>query len=472
MHNGWWALILVALLGLLTFALVRWSRSTSRIAVLHNCVWGLAILLVGSGLIVFMEAGTLAWLTLAAGLVAFNLGVWVAGLRRSRESPAAAVPALHGPPALAGRATLIVLIGTYGAAFVVYLSIIQARFGLATLILNPVAIRSSGGESYLESVPLPVRLLLNLGPVVFALLALRTAVDKPLPVGWRIAGLAFVVLSMLAMLQRVNLFMAVFWVAALLITQRSSATAGRASVGAGQVSRAKPSGVSPKVVVTSSAALVVIAFLGFQVVGGALGKNSSTIAVGTGNVSEILQETGLVSPFLYYTGGIPAFLQLTESTTKSWPPPPVRGELRMGDYNPQTWGAATFSKVFQVFPIVRAWPSNNAFIDMGTPINVFTWLEPFYRDFRLVGVVVGGFVLGWSIGALYRRRFRSARWYWIQAAFVSIVFLATFAPRFNNTLFLCELAAVLFLTMRRPQAWVKGWWARRDEILGKGSAGT
>ena len=146
----------------------------------------------------------------------------------------------------------------------------------------------------------------------------------------------------------------------------------------------------------------------------------------------------MIEPYLYVTGGIPAFLQLTESSNEEWPPENVPGELSQGDYNPQTWGSATLSLPLKAVPIAQPWNEINAFIDMGVLINVFTWLEPFYRDFRVVGVLVGTFLMGLLIAVLHKRRFTSPRVFWVQAAFISTIFLATFVPKINDSLFIDE----------------------------------
>jgi len=193
-------------------------------------------------------------------------------------------------------------------------------------------------------------------------------------------------------------------------------------------------------------ALGLIAFIAFQAVGGALGKTGQQ-ALSTGAVSQPLADSHLSDPFVYYTAGTVAFLQLADSTNESWPPANRPGGPNIvGDYNPQTWGASTFSPILKAIPGARRWDDIAPFINTGVLTNVYTWLEPFYRDFRAVGVVLGTFLLGLVISVLYRRRAKSARVFWIQAIFISSVFLATFGPKINNTQFISEVLFVLAIT--------------------------
>jgi len=108
--------------------------------------------------------------------------------------------------------------------------------------------------------------------------------------------------------------------------------------------------------------------------------------------------------------------------------------------------ASTFSPILKAIPGARRWDDIAPFINTGVLTNVYTWLEPFYRDFRAVGVVLGTFLLGLVISVLYRRRAKSARVFWIQAIFISSVFLATFGPKINNTQFISEVLFVLAIT--------------------------
>ena len=307
--------------------------------------------------------------------------------------------------------------------------------------------------SYLQSIPLPVRILLYLGPVLFVVFGFREALDKPFPMVVRLFAMALLATSMLALLQRTNLFMGILWLVAMLITRESSILGGVRDRTIPELKAgAPPSRMSRTAVTVSIVFLVLSSLLAFQVVAGFLNKNGQQ-ALSAGTVSTELQSSGLTSPFIYYTGGTIAFLQLTDSQNASWPPPFRPDAMAIGDYNPQTWGAATLSPVLKALPVVRPWNPIAPFIDTGVLTNVYTWLEPFYRDFRIPGVVVAMLLMGWIATRLHDRRFQSPRMFWLQGAVLSSVFLAPFVTKVVDTLFIAELIFIVLLTRNsRPKS--------------------
>jgi hypothetical protein len=466
MSNTTWALILVP--ALIAMSIFAWyfHREVVLVIICHNGVWAGAIFLVGTNLIRYKEASPQAWLTLAAGLLFFNVGAWFArwpvrlwqrsAARESSTEPFAA-------PLMTRRVLLIVAV-VYAGAFGTYLYTIANRFGLAKLITDPSSIRASVGVSYLESVPLPARILLYLGPLLFVVFGYKPSMNRPFPPAIRISAMAVLTISMLALLQRTNLFLAILWLIALLLTQpRSHVQRDRASVTIGGTRRARLPRWSKKAgPAVAVIALGLIAFISFQAVGGALGKTGQQ-ALSTGAVSQPLADSHLSDPFVYYTAGTVAFLQLADSTNESWPPANKPGGPNIvGNYNPQTWGASTFSPILKAIPGAHRWDDIAPFINTGVLTNVYTWLEPFYRDFRVVGVILGTFLLGLMISSLYRRRAKSARIFWIQAILMSSVFLASFALKVNNTQSISDVVFVLALTAD---------WSRLRRIRPPGLAG-
>lgn len=452
MPTAAWAAILVAVLAGLTAYGWYFQRGVFLVIACHNVIWAGAIALVGTGLIAYSTVGVAAWLTLACGLVGFNVGTWLTRwpVRILRRDPATPPAGPLGPvPALLTRRTTLVLLGIYAVAFAAYLVVIAQRFGLALLVTNPAQIRGASGESYLESVPLAFRLLLYLAPFLFVVFGYRNAVDRPFPVPVRAVLMIALAVSMLALLQRTNLFVAVLWLVAMLLSDVRRAKSGE-SPAPSLVSRLPGlRRLGPRArIALGLVALAAATLVAFQAVGIALGKNGEQ-AIDQGNVSEPLARSGFTSPFTYYTGGVVAFLVLTESTNDEWPEPHEQvlgGPNAEGDNNPQLWGLATFAPILKFVPGAPEYPGINPFIDIGIPINVFTWLEPYYRDFRVVGVAVltvaSGFVIGW----LFRRRFRSTRIFWIQAALLSTVFLATFSNKVD-TQFMVLVGFVILLSL-------------------------
>lgn len=449
MPNPVWCLLLLVLLAGMTVAVrYRFSR-VLLIVVCHNVIWAGALLLIGTNLIAYKEASVWAWLTLALGLAGFNVGAmavcWLTERRRMHTEPASDSPASTH---LMNRWTLLVVAVVYAGAFGSYLLTIQLRFGILTLIADPKMIRGAHGESYLESVPFIARILLYLGPLLFVVLGYKAAVDKPLKLWVRAVGMVLLALSMLALLQRTNLFMAVLWLCAVLITQPLAASERSISVRAPAGGlRARWLGLSgPWRIGPALVAFGLVGLIAFQVVGGALDKTGQE-ALRSGVVSAPLAKSGLVSPFQYYTSGTMGFLQLVDSNNHAWPPERIQGSILVGDYNPQTWGASTFGAVLKAIPGTPSVDPISPFIDTGVLTNVYTWLEPFYRDFRAYGVLVGSLLLGGVIALLFLRRRRSAMMFWLQSVFLSTVFLAPFITKINNTLFLSELVYLAVLAM-------------------------
>jgi hypothetical protein len=443
------ALVLVPVLLALTALAIRLDRKAALPVVIHNLLWAFTILLVGSDLIEYRQASLAAWGVLLVGLVFFNLGAllgaaWARQQTRSLDLRTdLSMPQDTVPVGLVGRRGLALLIGLYGIGFATYLYVIHVRFGLATLVTSPTTIRAAP-DSYLASVPLWARLLLYIGPMLFALLLVKGGVVGQLKLATRVILLAGLALTMVALLQRANLFIGAAWgAAALFMAPPTWLSRG----GLGSTSRGTSRGRSFRTVGTLT--LVAAGLIaGFQVIGGALGKSADT-PDGSGQLSPILQATGLTGLFRYLTTGVPAFLLLTESTNNSWPPIDM-GRVLYGDYNPQTWGAATFEPIVSLIPGLRAWNPVDAFVDVGVQTNVFTWLEPFYRDFRVVGVGLGVFLLGMLVTYLYATRSWSARRFWIAALLLSIVFFCTFAQRISSTPYLFALVLVTVVSAASP----------------------
>lgn len=405
------------------------NRRAALVVGVHNAVWAGAIVLIGTDLIRYNTSSTEAWLVLITALTVFNLGS-IIGISRSRFVREDRRRITSGSPGwLVTRRVLILLVVLYAAAVAVYLDSIASRFGPTTLFVNPASIRSASGESYLESVPVLARLGLCFGPLLIALLGFKEAVKDPLRVWLRYGLLALVAVSLLLLLQRMNLFMGVLMLVALIISRQVGESTSR---------RTLTRTVVPVVV----AGLVLPA--AFQVVGGVLGKSGQQ-ALSTGAVSEPLERSGLTSVFVYYTAGTVAFLHLVDSTNYDAPPDRIQGKMRIGDNNPQTWGAMLFSPALKFAPGVTPGDTISPFVDTGVLTNVFTWIEPFFRDFRFAGVVVGMFLLGLGSSLGFAARTRSTVIYWTQACVFSTIFLATFALRLNSTAFLAGIVLIVGL---------------------------
>lgn len=420
-------LIIAVLASAIAVSRVAFPRSFPLVAV-HNGIWIVVLALVGMNLIDYHEFGLAAWLTLVLGLAAFNVGAWAA------TASASAIPSNGGASSadlpIVGARGLAVLGALYAAGYAAFLVTISSRFGLDTLFNDPESIRGSG--DYLASVPMPFRGLLHVGPMLFALLAFPAASRVRIPLLVRVLLLVAIAASLLTLLQRTNLFMGVLLAAALWLSgsevQKLVGVARRGP-------RRRP------ILVAVAAGGVLLA--GFQIVGDALGKNESNGL--SGSVAPALADTPFTSAYLYLTSGTPAFLGLTQSHNPDWPPEVARGSVA-GDYNPQTWGAALAEPALSIFPIIEPWEPIAPFTDVGTRTNVYTWFEPFYRDFRELGVALGAFAIGGCAAYFFSRRHDSARNRWLSALLLAVVIFAPFTQKIHNTLTLLTLGMILILT--------------------------
>lgn len=411
--------------------------------ILHNTVWAAAIALVGSGLIRYHQYAIDLWLVILSGVLAFNLGAWFARnprISRSRGQDSSAPPASH---ALVGVRELVALLALFLVGLAAYLVSISSRFGLGALLLDPEKIRATQGVSYLQGVPLWSRLAMYLGVLLIPLLLTPGAIQGNISRTTRLVIAGGVSVGLVLLLQRSNLISAfTVFVVAFLYLENSrmpelSQKGGREAHG-----RRNHKGGPVRRLVTV-AAIVLVGLAVFQGVGGALGKTGDR-AEYRASVSPLLSSTGLTSPFIYASSGVPAFLSLVDSNNSNWPPDQV-SRIVYGDYNPQTWGGATLEPFLDVLPLVRPWNSVAPFTNVGVTTNVYTWLEPLFRDFRILGVALGSGGLGFICAIAYRERNRGPTIFWISSILGSMLLQATFAPRFNSTMYIFLILTVLLL---------------------------
>ncbi len=443
--NSLWAVFIATVLALFIIIGRLVNRDGSRVLFYHNIVWISALLLLATNLVAYDEGSPTAWLVLLCGLLSFNVASLLA-LAPSRSVALTFGNSRTESKPLLSRPFLLTATSIYLVSFGVYIYSLSRFYGLDVLLTNPGSLRamSLDGESYLSRTPFLARLGLNLGPVLLVVFAVRKSVSVPLPPVLRAVMVVVLGVTMLAMLQRTNLFMAILWYFAYFI---SSSRAKSSVSGLGSFSN-----VSDSVEVkrrrrfaTAMIAGPLILFLSFQFMGGALGKTGQQ-ALSTGRVSSELAASGLSDIYGYATSGLPAFLKLVDSENTRSPSEPVPGQMVIGDYNPQTFGMATFGPLIERIPGIPQWNRISPFIDIGVLTNVFTWFELPYRDFRLVGVVIYGFFSGFLTSKLFILRFRSSRIFWIQSAFFSTVFLSIFVAKTSTAIFWTGIIFVLLAT--------------------------
>ncbi|MDN4616391.1 oligosaccharide repeat unit polymerase [Leifsonia sp. F6_8S_P_1B] len=426
MSNLVWCGITILILAATTVGVRFYARPVFWLSFWHNLVWAAAMLVIGSPLVHYKTASWGPWLTLITGLVAFNVGAVVIWQLLERRGPQRSRmqerwPLFRqNPDYLTTRPVFWTVAGLYAVGFAFYLINIQTRFGIENLVLQPTIIRKGAdGVSYLESLPLPARILLYLGPLVFAMIWYTPALNKPFKPIPRVLLTIVVLLTMIAMLQRSNLFIAILLTCALYITgPLAKQTTSRRSDGfLGSV--AKWWDVAPKGVRILGGLMLlgVVGLIAFQSVGISLGK-TATVEVKSGAVSSAIAKTGLASPVQYYTVGAVAFLRLVEET----------------EGQPDTYGSSTLALPLKFVPGINHEEAIRGYIDIGVRTNVYTWLEPYYRDFGYVGVLLGSLGYGLLAGWLFVTRHRSTTRLWISAAVFATVFLAPFATRLDSAL--------------------------------------
>lgn len=434
------ALLLIAIAAVARIA----GSAESIVLAAHNLPWAVALLVWSSGLIRYDAVPASSMLVLACGIVSFNVGAFASHVNPAR---AAAVQNVKFQQILLPRRTYVGLWFGYATGFVWLLLTIKHYFGLSVLLTNPRIIRTYSSIDYLQKFPLPGKLLFYLAPLLMALTANPALVvglaDRPRLARYTLYGLLIV--TQFASLQRTNIFVGIVWsVAVALMGARTNHSVHHSS--------AKLSG-SPGTRKRRrrwhvAVAGVVGAVICFQLLGSVLGKTTSTDVRYTPYLASSVNKEPLASALLYGSSGIEGFLALTQSTNHAWPPsvqPPI-----YGNYNPMTYGAATFSIIPKFIPLFMPWPEVGPFINVPFPTNVYTWLDPWYRDFRAPGVALLAFAIGFAATSFVRRRRCSVRGLLLAGLIVTSIVWAPFTNRILSTMTL-ELGIVVYM-LCRPRA--------------------
>jgi hypothetical protein len=411
-------------------------------ATLHNGAWVIALLIMGSGVMNYDPLSDYAWLVIASSIFAFNLAILMGGGARSRPLAASndETEIRTAPLVTFGQYRFLTVLFSLG--FGIYLVTIADSFGLTTLVTNPAAIRGYSTVSYMEAFPIYGKVLFYLGPLCLILTLFPQYVDglkgrrSRLPLALYFAG------AQVATLQRTNLFVCLVWAGGLImltLLHPDPVTGGVRINGRRLV---------------ALLAAVIVGLAVFQGLAVALGKTGNNNAAITSVVDPALQNSPLTGVLHYASSGVPAFGKLVESTNSDWPPAESSGPI-YGDYNPQTWGLATFAGPLKLVPGIPHWQEIAPFIYLPLPTNVYTWLEPWYRDFRAAGVMVGSFLLGLVVSSVARRRYLSPEAMLLAGLLVGFTALATFVNRYMSVMSIVLYAAI----------WALGHARRRRERL-------
>lgn len=424
------------------FTAVAWlvNRRLAASVVLHNLGWAAGLLVVGSGLMNYVALSATAWLVITGAIAAFNFGAWVLVTRRGRPDRATSPSPADEP--VAGASVAYVSLPVYWSVFalfnvglVLYLWTISRLYGLSTLLYDPVAIRGDSQVNYMEAFPVYGKALFYLAPLSFVLTVFPGLVRglRDRPAFLRYGILAWLILAQAATLQRTNIFVTLVWALGIYLLARA---AGPLDLGVRF--RARHVG-----------AVLLVALVVFQGIALVLGKTGTSNPHVRYAVDPVLRDSSLTGVLHYAGGGIPAFGLLVESRNDAWPPVQAKsfGDL-YGDYNPQTWGAATLAAPLDMVPGAPHWREIAPNVRLPAPTNVYTWLEPWYRDFRIPGAIGGSLLAGCLAGFFMRRRLPPAQLL-LGGLLVGATGLAVFVNRLTSTMTLVLIVAIGVLYLVR-----------------------
>jgi hypothetical protein len=427
MTSNTYALVLGLVLIGYTAALALMDRRSSAVVFLHNSAWALALVVVGTGVLDYDGISTTAWVVITGAIAAFNLGS-VLGV--TAGSARGLAPDDH--PRLIPIAAYWVLLALFSIGLALYLLTIARLYGISTLVTDPVSIRGDHEVSYLGSFPLAGKLLFYLGPVCFVLTLFPRLVDglSSVPLVLRAAVIGYIAVGQIALLQRANLFTSALWALGVYVVATAG---GNRRLGA-------------SISLRNMVAIVLLCGAAFQVVAVGLGKTGDVDPVFRYSASGPLRDSSVTMVLHYAASGVPAFGALVESHNSAWPPADQSRPL-YGSYNPQTWGLATFAPLVKAVPGLPSWGELSPFVHLPAVTNVYTWLEPWYRDFRAPGAILGSLIAGTVVGSVVRSRSGSPTGLLLSGFLVGMSGLATFTNRFSSVAGISCLLSIALLSL-------------------------
>ncbi len=422
-----YALILGIALASGTAAAWLTNRRLALAVVLHNAAWACGLLIVGSGLMNYVALSPAAWLMITGAVAAFNFGAWVLTARMAGRGSGSATAGEGTGIAYVGLPVYWSIFVLFNIGFVLYLWTIARLYGLSTLINDPVSIRGDSQGNYMEAFPVYGKALFYLAPLSFVLTVFPGLVRglRDVPASFRYGVLLWLLLAQAATLQRTNVFVTLMWALGIYLVAQA--------VG--------PLDLGVRFRVRHVVAVLLVGLVVFQGIAVALGKTGTSNPKVRYAVSPQMRDSSFTAVLHYAGGGIPAFGLLFDSRNEMWPPE-GHGATYYGDYNPQTWGAATLSAPLDLVPGAPQWDEIAPHIRLPAPTNVYTWLEPWYRDFRVVGVLAGSLMAGCLCGFFSRRAPHSPGGLLVGGLVVGLTGLAVFVNRLTSTMTLVLLLAL------------------------------
>jgi hypothetical protein len=396
------SVLLALTLATSTIALAHLSSDLARLAILHNLAWSACLFTYGIGLVAYRDVATRAWFLITASIVAFNIGLLVGGGGPGRVG----VGRDAGGRATRFRGVDHVLPVLYLVGLVAYLHTVANAFGLSSLVYGAQEVRSN---TTIDEFPLVLRLGYFLGPILIVGYLLPGVSGTRLSRANRFAAIVLVSLGLASSLSRTLMFVSLVWAGTLLLLS-------------------KKADVLRMVMSRRGIALFVAALVAFQGLAFVTGKTGREDPRLQPYVSSALQGSALTSAVTYLSGGPAAFSALCCDTA-----PIVKSELGRLEGDGAVVARYTLLPLWKTLGQAASGTEVASSALVPFPHNAFTWIEPYYRDFGEVGVIVFPFMIGVIIASLARQVVRKPRYLPLLSLLVAITAWAPFVNKFISS---------------------------------------
>jgi oligosaccharide repeat unit polymerase len=395
--------VAIGLFAALTVLVRRRRRAGQRAndpATVFMAIWGGGLLLYAVPVIDYVSTPATAWFVVYGSIATFLAGAWLAQRRGGGGSGAPAdeherLSTVRVNLAWVGAGALSLL------GFVFFLHGIDVTVGWQTLFQSPGTARAAQDLPEFQDAYGPGKALSYLAPVSLLLWTVAFR-DRHFKGNWRFVAPAiiFVLLPYFFIGERLSLLFAVVWIVAFHFVWRPVGNPRRIALGA--------------------TVLIVAGLSFFYVIGNQKGSTLDTYpTVREAVTSSVFEPVAL--PYMYATANVPVFGQLTQDPLA----PTSYGQLTARP-------ASTLAH--RILPLSGSPPEQGGFY--GVPFSSYnsaTWLDPFYRDFGVLGALVlpglFGFLATWIFLIARRRRTLVSSWLAaIGLAFVVFSPLKSLAP--------------------------------------------
>ena len=344
-------------------------------------IWGGSLFLFAMPVIDYTPTSATAWLVVYGSIASFLSGAWLAS---RRESGWLSAPRGSGERLSTHRINLAwVVTGALSlVGFASFVAAIDATVGWQALFQDPGSARTAQGLPQFEESYGAGKALSYLAPVSLLLWTVAFR-DRQFSGVWKFASPAVILVLLPYFLigERLSLMTAVVWIVAFHFVWRPL--------------------VHPRRVAIGAIVLMVAGLSYFYAIGNQKGSTVDGFPSVRAAVTRPFLEPVAI-PYAYATANVPVF-----------------GQLMRDPLAPTTYGELTFlpasTVVHRILPVEGNPPELGGFY--GIPFssyNAATWLDPFYRDFGVLGALVMpsmfGFLITWAFFVARRRRTLISSW--------------------------------------------------------------